>query len=29
MGGVRWLDNDAVNALATAAGGLMGLLVGT
>jgi uncharacterized protein (TIGR00297 family) len=27
-GGVSWIDNDAVNALSTAAGGLIGLLLG-
>ena len=27
VGGLRWLDNDGVNALSTAAGGLLGLLV--
>jgi uncharacterized protein (TIGR00297 family) len=27
-GGVRWIDNDAVNALSTAVGGLIGLLLG-
>ena len=27
VGGVRWLDNDAVNALSTACGGLLGLLL--
>jgi uncharacterized protein (TIGR00297 family) len=27
VGGISWLDNDAVNALSTAAGGLMGLLL--
>ncbi|MFN2564323.1 MAG: DUF92 domain-containing protein [Gemmatimonadaceae bacterium] len=28
VGGIAWLDNDAVNALSTAAGGVLGLLVG-
>jgi uncharacterized protein (TIGR00297 family) len=27
VGGIPWLDNDAVNALSTAAGGLLGLLL--
>jgi uncharacterized protein (TIGR00297 family) len=27
IGGVRWIDNDVVNAVSTAAGGLIGLLV--
>jgi uncharacterized protein (TIGR00297 family) len=28
VAGIRWLDNDAVNALSTAVGGLLGLLLG-
>jgi uncharacterized membrane protein len=27
VGGITWLDNDAVNALSTACGGLLGLLL--